>query len=215
MSLPKHNPLLKGIYVLLVLVMFAFMTMLIKTYWPESDTTNDQYDNYETEFTVNESLTYENKSAINKTVDLNKDEKSDFILKHNFKIVGLKRKVYLNTNVSGQLNEIWEEFNRAELWNNVTQVENYNEIYVVYDQWNFKQNSVDIVIGYPSFMTVSKNSGLASMDVPKGGFLVRQSVLNMWQESSELTLTYTKDFEIYQLDDNYQIQQQSAYLRIR
>lgn len=214
MSLPKHNPLLKGLYVLLVLVMFAFMALLINTYWPESEGSDSSYENYGSDYDYELTENKVNEGILEKEANTIKHQ-SDYVLDQDFRVVGIKRKVYLNTNVSGQLEDLWDEFNRSELWNSVSQVKNYNEIYMVYDQWNFKQNSVDVTIGYPSYMKITNSSGLKAIEVPKGEFLVRKSVLNMWQKSSEMTLTYTKDFEFYQLDEQYNIQQQVAYLRIR
>lgn len=224
MTAPKHNPLLKGLYILSVLIMFTFMTLLVKTYWPDSE---EHYGNHE--YHKSES-SYESPEIYSKGVGSVEGSKhikysntqqktssitADYKLESQLTIVGLKRQLYLNNNVTGQIGDIWSEFEESELWNIIPDIHNVHEIHMVYDSWNFKKNSVNIILGYSSKFKPKIGAGLTIKHIPEGWFIKTGGVLDSWQDTSNTALLYQNDYEVYTLNQKFDVTNQSAFLRVR
>ena len=221
MALPKHNPALKGAYLLSVLGMFAFMMLVINVYWPH-DMANAK--NNETTSTSTHEMTSTKPSAKTpkaphaKTRMTPKDTLKNVLdpVAHRSKkiVAGLSYSLDLSRDVTSQMNGMWREFYNAEDIGRSLGVKNTRKVYVVYGKHDEESNTILMVIGFLVKSDRSIPATYKTVVMKRGAYLQRRSVLDVWQSATTLPvyLKYENDYEVYTLDRDFNILTQMAFI---
>ena len=201
-SLPNHNPWLRGFYILTVIVMFIFMGLLIRVYWPDSfikqtqgsmESQPDTIAGMQSELAKEEFQLYEH-TAID--------------------IAGIEKELFLAQDIALQMNSIWSELSHMN-WNQWLKTEsNFYPFYIYYQKYNEDRQSVGLIIGMEVNRFKYVPLHLNQKTIPTGKFLLRRSVIDTWLSPGSLPLSYANDFEVIDIDVNYNITSQTAYLSL-
>lgn len=203
MSLPKHNPLLRGLYFLMIIMMFIFMSLLIRVYWPDSfepvSQLNQQYDKTIENVSTNESLA-------KKSLTLHSHQ--------SLQIVGLQKEIELTQHVSRQMEQVWLEFSRLNWEQWLKSASSSYSIYVHYQDYDTNRQTVRLTIGMDLEQLRYVPQQLVQQRISGGEFYLAQSVLDTWSNPGALPLAYSNDFEVVEIDSNYRFVSQVAYLSL-
>ena len=229
MSLPKHNPLLRFLYVALVLFMFAFMMMVIRMYWPDDTQVNEydaysDYSTYETDAEnsqlskavapaqtpLNEArdARVTSQSAVN---EKNNGSQPELFRRPKFTVTGMERSLNLSTDMQPQLESLWADFYNLDTQQYLPGLSRSDKVYVIYKSYDHNTQSIEVLIGYQYAMQKLSNQ-VKSVELPNGQYIKRDSVLATWDNPQDLALKYKLDYEVYELDEYFNIGSQRAFL---
>lgn len=203
MSLPKHNPLLRGLYFLMIIMMFVFMSLLIRVYWPDSFEPVSQLNEQNVQ-TIESAATTDD--LIQKPLTLHSHP--------SVRIVGLQKEIALTQNVSRQMERVWLEFSRLNWEQWLKSASSSYSIYVSYQDYDASRQTVRLTIGMSLNQLRYVPQQLIQQSLPGGEFYLTQSVLDTWSNLGSLPLAYNNDFEVVEIDSNYRIVSQVAYLSL-
>ncbi|TQV87156.1 GyrI-like domain-containing protein [Aliikangiella coralliicola] len=207
MTLPRHNLILRTAYILLVLFMFAFMGMLVRAYWPEPESFS--YSESEAE-QVNSS----DKLTGRVSTHTNEASSENVRFLSTTKVLGIRKNLYLNRDIPMQMESLWAELYATKLHDWFPAENGKRSIYLVYSQYDEEQQSVELTLGFEVGDEGENATGFASISLPQGNYVSRNSVLESWQNPGELALKYEVDFEVYEVNAQFQVLSQRAYLAI-
>mgnify|MGYP000219566332 FL=1 len=226
MSLPKHNPLLRVLYMSLVLFMFAFMMAVIRMYWPDDSQVSEytDYSAYESPLETvksNHAVTRDNKSL----ADVHKTQKEklpkvmtkstarqpELFRRPRFTVTGIERMLNLSANMQVQLEGLWADFYNLDTQQHLPGLSRSNKVYLVYKSYDHDSQSIEVLIGYQYAMQ-NLSSQVKSVELPKGKYIKRDSVLATWDNPQDLPLSYQLDYEVYEVDEYFNISGQRAFL---
>ena len=187
--LPKRNSMIVIIYSLLILFMFFFLSAVLYFHLPQQKT------NVHAELTDNTVVQQPQKIVLGK---------------------------YYSLPLSGQykvlLNHAWEDFYQDKNINRLAHPKNEKEVYQIYSNYNAAENKVDILIGYLVDKTQKVSSPYDVLTLASGKYLKTQSVLDTWYQAQAnkpaVNINYQYDYEQIQLDEQYAIHSQTAYLSV-
>jgi len=228
MSLPKHNPLLRVLYMSLVLFMFAFMMAVIRMYWPDDSQVSEYHDYsaYENSLEAsqpngavgigNESLSDAQNTQNNKLPKvLTKitSNEPELFRRPRFTVTGIERRLNLAVNMQAQLEGLWTDFYNLDTQQYLPGLSRSNKVYLVYKSYDHDTQTIEVLIGYQYAM--QKLSGqVKSVELLKGKYIKRDSVLATWDDPQDLALKYQLDYEVYEVDEYFNISSQRAFLSI-
>ncbi len=229
MSLPKHNPLLRFLYVALVLFMFAFMMMVVRAYWPDETQANkyDAYSDYSVYETASENTQVAKVEAPAQTQlqdandikvanQLAVKEKNigsgpELFRRPKFTVTGIERSLNLSTDMQPQLESLWADFYKLDTQRYLPGLSRSNKVYVIYKSYDHSSQSIEVLIGY-QYSVVQVSKQVSRIELPKGKYFKRKSVLATWDDPQDLALKYQLDYEVYEVDEYFNISSQRAFL---
>lgn len=225
--LPKHNFLLRSLYVLLVLFMFAFMMLLVRAYWPQDDASESYYDQYSdaqyadgqyADAQENFSNQHQKHSTEQPLDHANAERvyptQKTIHASYLHGVVGLSSTLYLNHDVQSQMEEIWSQLYGAKVYQMLEREVDRHRLFMVYKGWNAKQNSVELVFGYESQTFPLVGTGLERVEIPNKKYRAASTVLDAWNKDQG-SLRYQMDYEVYEVDAYFDIQSLQAYVSVR
>lgn len=131
-----------------------------------------------------------------------------------FRIAGVGATVRLNANAEQQINALWEQFAGRDLAT-LTGTRKPKTVYVVYTRTRPDAESMTVTIGYPVATSFSGESWMSITRVPDAKRMeVRaKSALDFWftGQGTDPSLSRRADFDVYQLDENYNIAGMVSY----
>ena len=219
MTLPKHNPVLKGAYFLSVLGMFAFMMLVINVYWPHDMANAKPNETTPTDKTKSATTSEATPMQTSTTARTASKDTSKSVLDpvaHRSKkiVAGLSYSLDLSRDVMSQMNEMWRQFYNAEDIGRSLGVKNTRKVYVVYGKHDEESNTILMVIGFLVKSDRSIPATYKTVVMKRGAYLKRRSVLDVWQSATTLPvyLKYENDYEVYTLDRDFNILTQMAFI---
>ncbi|MCO7224939.1 GyrI-like domain-containing protein [Pleionea sp. CnH1-48] len=234
MSLPQHNPFLRGLYLLLVIIMFIFMMMVIRAYWPDAQPVyphaeGDYYAGHGqqsamvqpvVEQQTDSSTTPDATASSNPSSSVPKENMtghSPFKVEKRLptRVVGIAKRLQLNQDIESQVEQLWMELYKTNLHQFAKGVQIKNQVYMVYRDYNQQRQSVEVVVGYSTNASADANDGFYSLAIPGGNYMVERSVLATWKDPRNVPLAYRIDYEVYDIDQYFQVASQRAFLSIR
>jgi len=207
MALPKHNPLLRFAYMLSVIGMFVFMSLVIRSYWPHDAVA------------AQPELAIASSSDSSKTQggsNATQQAANGTVSKPDLRVVAKSYMLDLNGDVEKQMNDIWQDFYQQNALHYTDVIAAHNEVYQIYRNYDYSKSTVETLIGY-RINKALKESDYQYVKIPAGNFLPRVSVLESWMNFQQLPveLTFELDYEVYHLDKNYNVISQKAFLNIK
>lgn len=224
MELPRHNPLIRGIYLLAILMMFLFMALVIKSYWPN----NQQMSHWNDQLLapIAERLPAQDTAAAQPEVNLpmrptapatnvENNTQYELVRRANKVVIGLPFTLRLNEDMETQLRQVWRQFYNHDDLHKDPNVKSKSKILLVYQHFNSAHSNIEIVIGYAA-KNSSQSSDFSLVEIPAGDFLKAKSVLDVWNDPPKTAgvLNYQKDYESYILDREFNVISQTAYVRV-
>lgn len=211
MELPKHNIFLRGLYIIGVIGMFVFMSMVIRGYWSEGTAdykteSSEEFDSQTlaqvTEYYVSEQ---ETKSKPVKMVGLVERPRLNILTKSYV--------LDLNQPIHKQISKFWLLLFDDEVMLSSDSIVTDKTVYQIYKNYEPMKNTVEVLLGFKVSESMS-HSKYEVLILESGSMLPRKSVLDSWQNHEQLPikLSYELDYEIFQLDDHFQVISQKAFL---
>lgn len=211
MELPKHNIFLRGLYIIGVIGMFVFMSMVIRGYWSEgtADYKTESSEGFDsqtlaqvTEYYVSEQ---ETKSKPVKMVGLVERPRLNILTKSYV--------LDLNQPIHKQISKFWLLLFDDEVMLSSDSIVTDKTVYQIYKNYEPMKNTVEVLLGFKVSESMS-HSKYEVLILESGSMLPRKSVLDSWQNHEQLPikLSYELDYEIFQLDDHFQVISQKAFL---
>ena len=229
MSLPRHNPVLKGLYILAVLCMFTFMIIVIRAYWPKDMQMVQKKESAHTsgnEYASSEGTSQPSNSKLLTTTNtiLNNGDGSNLemlrlgklINRTKKSIIGLPFTLDLKQDIEPQMEYLWRELYNENSLRRSNLIKSKDKVYLVYLNHDNSNGTVSLVLGYLAKSNQhNKSQRFSLVDIPEGKFLKRHAVLDTWNNANQLSayLSYQNDCEIYELDQHYNVLSQIAYIR--
>lgn len=228
-TLPKRNPFLLAIYMLAVVMMFVFIIWIVLYPYATPDyddtTTGAAYD--QGDFG---SATVEPAVAIQAIKKTTADTTSHIQISNTNVVAGLvpeQRQPLRLASISGQLDlqrplqpqidNIWQRFIKADLLNKV-EITNSTQVYAVYHGYREKTQRLSMTLGYVINNHAYMPTGVTELQVSGGRYLrlTGESVLDNWDKPQRFgdALKFTADYELYLLNENYQVLNQVAFLAV-
>lgn len=211
MELPKHNIFLRGLYIIGVIGMFVFMSMVIRGYWSEGTAdykteSSEEFDSQTlaqvTEYYVSEQ---ETKSKPVNMVGL--------VERPGLNILTKSYVLDLNQPIHKQISKFWLLLFDDEVMLSSDSIVTDKTVYQIYKNYEPMKNTVEVLLGFKVSESMS-HSKYEVLILESGSMLPRKSVLDSWQNHEQLPikLSYELDYEIFQLDDHFQVISQKAFL---
>lgn len=211
MELPKHNIFLRGLYIIGVIGMFVFMSMVIRGYWSEgtADYKTESSEGFDsqtlaqvTEYYVSEQ---ETKSKPVNMVGL--------VERPGLNILTKSYVLDLNQPIHKQISKFWLLLFDDEVMLSSDSIVTDKTVYQIYKNYEPMKNTVEVLLGFKVSESMS-HSKYEVLILESGSMLPRKSVLDSWQNHEQLPikLSYELDYEIFQLDDHFQVISQKAFL---
>ncbi len=192
-TLPERNPVVLAIYALLMLSMFGIIAWLVIPYTEEGQPLFPS-------------------SSADHTPQTLAIQPGEVMT-----IIGFGARLDLSREVEPQIEQLWQQLNTRNLASELQPQQPLN-FYLAYHSYSPTNNSVAVVLGYPSQHTGYPPTGLAQISIIGERYITlhNSSVLDGWLKADSLKqrLKYSADFEIYQLDRDYNVQTMTAYLSI-
>jgi len=205
MTLPKRNPLLWTLYILLVISMFVFMATVSYMGLPEEGNFNT--------VTVQEaqadySYPEDSNAVINKMNGITDMPEITLVVKP------YPTKITLNNNLDAVINRVWEEFYSDQTIHQFAEQE--RTVYALYSDYDSSSNTMEVALGY-RINNKAKHSSMHYVTLSAGQYYQAESIVDGWQQAANLPITFTfeNDFEIYQLDNQYKVISQQAFIGIQ
>lgn len=213
MTTHQHNPVIRGLYILAVLGMFTFFTLLVRQYATAPSPVVKGYT------TSPEETVWKPENA---TTTAGGETRSQASLAKTqamseFYINGKQYSIYLGDDAEGQINKAWMDFAEQNLLSYFKQLVDPKVLYQSYSGYSADTQSVNILIGYASEEKLSLPNGYMSVRIPAGNYWQAESVLTAWNNVTALpvTLTFQADYERFEVDDYFRVQLQTAYLNVK
>lgn len=221
-DLPKHNGLLRGLYLVSVLFMFVFMMGIIRAYWPDevstSSITLQPPEAVETTTHQSFASTLAHTLASEDVTEASENGRAhDRVFRAKKTIVGLSKAVDLSGDVGAQMKQLWRDFYNAEGVSEIEGIKNKRKIYVAYLAYHDDRHSADVLIGYSvDHRRFDTTTSFAVGHIPGGEYLSRHAVFDEWQKTPNPAqpLAYQYDYEVYDLGREFSIINQTAFVRI-
>lgn len=214
MALPKHNMFLRGLYIIGVIGMFIFMSMVIRGYWSEGTA------DYKTEIRAGyDSLT----SSQMTDYDASKQETESkpvkllgLVERPAFKVLTKSYILDLNQPIHDQISKFWLLLFDDEVMLSSNGILTDKTVYQIYRNYEPMKNTVEVLLGFKVSESMS-DFEYETLILEASSMLPRRSVLDSWQNHEQLPikLSYELDYEIFQLDDRFQVISQKAFLNSR
>ena len=186
MPLPKRNIIIRLAYGGLMIGMFAFLIGV-------SVTTYEEYATYQA--APAQAVPRPDPSQFGQQVD-------------GFLIAGVGATVRLDADTERQINALWEQF-AGQDFATLTGTREPKTVYVAYSRARPDASQMTVTIGYPVPASFSGDSGISITSIPGATRMeVRaKSALDFWfaEHGTGPSLSRRADFDIYQLDDKYNI----------
>ncbi|GGK72415.1 hypothetical protein [Amphritea balenae] len=203
MALPQRNLLLRGLYGLSMIGMFAFL--IWQSWLPFSEAAvvaQPQSD----------------KPSQAKQLSVVKQQSSEEITVTNqpvwqsvFGISGLSRKVDLQSDVDQQIRDHWQALAESPL---AGYIQADKPVYGIYRDYDSSTNTVILTLGIKAQV-----EGMPRIAVAEGRYKTYRddTVLDVWQKTKDSykDFLYQSDFERWQLDNNYQPVAVTAFLGLK
>lgn len=202
MALPKRNIALRILYGIAILGMFGFL------FWQSLPFDADGKNLFSDE---RPSVT--GSSTTEQLIDT-VEKRYETVKLYTRKVGGITRTLDLSTHLNSQIDQHWLDFANSPL---ATDLPLHNQqVYAVYHHYDSQRSTVQLTLGfihagnrqYPSVVTLAAGRYLK---------LPRIGVLEGWQQAETLpgTLRLQTDYEIYQLDPDFQPASQITFLALK
>ena len=215
MALPAHNMFLRGLYLLLIIGMFIFMSIVIRGYWAQSPDSLDATQG------ISETDAYYQYQVDGLEQQIEKAEKSvkSAVGLANRPSVNVAAKHFLldlNQSVDGQMAAFWRALFEDDILFNSDAIRNNRIVFQIYDNYDHTSNTVSVFLGF-EIIKVLKSVNHHYIQLPEQAMLPRKSVLYSWQNAEQLpfALVYELDYEVFQLDKDFNTISQKAFLNIK
>jgi len=190
--MPKRNIVISFLYWVLVIFMFVFALTLINQYWGlmianQSAQTGSGFVHAGT-------LDQSSKSAIN-------PKSTEKVL------TGIKARLDLEGDVEKQITDMWAGLYAKEIYLKMPKGTDIKTIYMAYYNYSFEAQTIDVLLGYAADMDEDDGSGLVKkvIDSKDHELIEGKTVLEVWLKPEKRNLAYDEDFDIYYLDDNWNV----------
>ncbi len=206
MILPKHNVFLRWLYIVGVIGMFIFMSMVIWSYLSEgtADSNADSSANFNSQI-LSQVAEYHSSDLDNKNNE-SFDTKKILGLVEQPEVSVLVKKFELNLNqiIENQMSAFWLLLFDDSVMLSSKGLITDKTVYQVYRNYDPTKNTVDVLLGFKVNDPVS-DSDYEILTLEAGLMLPRKSVLDSWQNYEQLPikLVYELDFEVFQLDERF------------
>ncbi len=183
----QHNPMIKACYVLLVIFMFVFFSLLVR-----------QYANAETQ-------------SVNKTKL--PQQTVPLIYQSEHVVVGRVFTITLDNQAEKQITRAWTQYFSAAMPRALKRYQDDDFIYVAYSEYSQRDNTIMMTIGIKTDEQPTVPKGFKRASLKAGSYYQADSVLNTWQQAETLpvTLAFTSDFEQYAFNENFEIVTQKSW----
>lgn len=208
MALPKHNALLRWLYIVSIIGMFIFMSWVIRGYWDETALENTK--NHEV---AHQALNYPEEGSLASPEIDKRINAPGMVLRPEIVLATMQFQLQLNEPIEAQISVFWASlFDHLDLVNAAEVVDN-KKVYQVYRHYDLNKNTVDILLGF-EISEIMAGTHYQVVKLAAASMLPRKSVLESWQnyEHLPITLSYEQDYEIFQLDKHYKTVSQKAFL---
>lgn len=210
-TLPNHNWFFRVVYILLVLLMLAFMAGLISAYWPE-----------QAEGAVSNRETKKSENAIQLSRDEQSNKQSDKPIQvEPFELVALKTELTLTGDIEAQLQSLWLELYSSGIYRHFNKTHGTYRVYLIYEGFIGQGRSTNVYLGINTeeLKALSSLQSLKSEKVhlithPGGYFQPSNDVLASWQSIDETKYKFQNDFEVYQLNQDLETLNKMAFLSL-
>ena len=213
MALPKHNPVLKVMYFFSIIGMFVFMSLVIRSYWPQDTVAQPLVIDHQPATQVI-STDIANNSATQS--DQQKSQKPGTIKTPDLYRVTRSYPLDLNGDIEAQHQQFWQEFYDDKEIHTLEGIESHFHIYQVYRNYDPATSGVEVLLGY-RVTKASAFNNTNSLHIPAADALPRHNVLYSWQNYKQLPaeLTFDTDYEVFQLNKHFEVISQRAYLHVK
>jgi hypothetical protein len=119
----------------------------------------------------------------------------------------------LNQPIHKQVSKFWLLLFDDEVMLSSDGIVTDKTVYQVYRNYEPMKNTVEVLLGFKVSESMS-HSKYEVLILESGAMLPRKSVLDSWQNHEQLPikLSYELDYEVFQLDDRFQVISQKAFL---
>lgn len=216
-QLPRRNPFLLVLYMLAVISMFVFIAWIVL--FP--------YDGYETEQTA--SPAYTNTQPVQpqnnpQPVQTRQPAENTNTVaglvpeqRQPLRLAAVTSQLNLQQSLGPQIERAWQRFISADLLSK-TEISNSLRVHALYHNYNPETQQLSMSIGYVVAEQGYIPAGVEELQVNGGRYLrlPGETVLDNWNNPQRFgsALSYSNDYEIYLLDENYQVKSQVAFLAV-
>ncbi|MBN3561963.1 effector binding domain-containing protein [Aliamphritea spongicola] len=223
--LPKRNPFLLAVYFLAVIMMFVFIAWVILYPYGSSGYTGAAVSQHMQDTGRQESTRQETtKAAVSQTAQPSRSVNTNTVAdqvpeqRQPLRLAGTGIQLNLQRPLQTQIDRAWQRFIDTDLLSKV-EITNSTQVYAVYHGYNQQAQTVRMTIGYVVNERGYVPTGIDVLEVAGGRYLrlSGENVLDNWSNSQRFgdALTYTADYELYLLNENYQVLSQVAFLAVK
>ncbi|WP_271272304.1 effector binding domain-containing protein [Aliamphritea hakodatensis] len=218
--LPKRNPFLLAVYFLAVIMMFVFIAWVILYPYGSSGYTGAAVSQHMQDTGRQETAP----AAVSPTAQPNRTVNTNTVAgrvpeqRQPLRLAGTGIQLNLQRPLQTQIDQAWQRFIDTDLLSQV-EITNSTQVYAVYHGYSQQAQTVHMTIGYVINERTYIPAGTHVLDVAGGRYLrlSGENVLDNWSNSQRFgdALTYTADYELYLLNENYQVLSQVAFLAVK
>lgn len=219
MALPKHNTFLRWFYILCVIGMFIFMSMVIRGYFLD-DTVAYQAKGNTTktdEAALAQLAQYYASEQEGNSAKRALAKKAGLVDRPALNILARTFVLDLQQPVNEQISAFWLQLFNDEILLSSSSIVTNKTLYQVYRNYNPVADTVEVFVGF-RINTVMSNivndSQYKMLTLAEGLMLPRKSVLDSWQNYDQLPikLSYEFDYDVFQLNARFDVISQKAFL---
>lgn len=205
MALPKHNPFLRACYLLILLATAAFMALIMRVDWPTTATAGEAKSNLQAPPTMAEEA----------PANLDSKPISNLVTRPEVRLYGLSRRIDFDGDVRAQVEALWTDLYNRNIPRHIAEIEAPHTLYMVYHDYQQATQSALVYLGYNVSEDINPREQEVVTVIPAGRYMATDSVLSAWAQPLNPSLTYTNDYEVFEVDAFFEVQSQQAFLSVR
>ena len=219
-TLPKRNPFLLAIYMLAVVMMFVFIGWIaLYPYAGSADSQSYLAPATNSPKTVAQTA---QKTTTDTTARIQTNNTNTVAglapeQRQSLRLVSVSNQLNLQRPLQIQIDHLWQRFIEADLLNKV-EITNSLQVYAVYHSYNEESQIISMTLGYVINDHTYMPTGVNELKVSGGRYLrlPDENVLKNWDKPQRFgnALKLEADYELYLLDENYQVLNQVTFLAV-
>lgn len=193
--MPKRNVVIGFLYWVLVIFMFVFALTLVNQYWGLMIANQSAQ--------INSGFVHA--GTLDQTSQIPKASSKP--LNSQKVLTGIKARLDLKGDVEKQITDMWAGLYAKEIYLKMPKGTDTKVVYMAYYNYSFEAQTIDVLLGYAADVDEDDGSGLIKkvIDSKDHEAVEGKTVLEVWLKPEKRKLAYDEDFDIYYLDDNWNV----------
>ncbi len=218
--LPKRNPFLLALYFLAVVMMFVFIAWIILYPYGDTGYTGTAVSQHIQDVSKQKTATATVTQTPRPSLTVNTHTVAGQLPEQRqpLRLAGTHLQLNLQRPLQTQIDTAWQRFIDTDLLSKV-EITNSTQVYAVYHGYNQQAQIVQMTIGYVVNERGYVPAGIDLLEVSGGRYLrlTGENVFDNWSNPQRFgdALTFNADYELYLLNENYQVLNQVAFLAVK